>query len=136
MPANDDEWSLSCFFFRFFSFYYFALQCRVVSCRVWKIVWYYYQLLLLLVKQQLQHHSISHQSNRFLNKSQENHKNRASLWTLISDHSDPYKFLFYCPATHVTSQVLQPESVNKQYRGRHTFISLYSLSLLPTHYCH
>ena len=36
------------------------------------------------------------------------------LWTLISDHSNPYKFLFYCPPTHVMSQVLQPESVNKQ----------------------
>ena len=28
-------------------------------------------------------------------------------------------------ATHVTSQVLQPKSVKKWYRGRHTFISLY-----------
>ena len=48
------------------------------------------------------------------------------LWTLISDHSDTYKFWFYCPATHVTSQVLQPASVNKRYRGRHPFISLFS----------
>ena len=47
------------------------------------------------------------------------------LYTLISDHSDPYKFCFYCPATHVTSRVLQPKSVNKCYRGRHTFISLH-----------
>ena len=39
------------------------------------------------------------------------------LWTLISYHSDPYKFCFYCPATRVTSQVLQPKSVNKWYRG-------------------
>ena len=46
-------------------------------------------------------------------------------WTLISDPSDPYKFCFYCLATHVTSQVLQPKSVHKRYRGRHTFISLY-----------
>ena len=46
------------------------------------------------------------------------------LLTLISDHRDPYKFWFYCPAQHVTSQVLQTESVNKRYRGRHTFISL------------
>jgi len=45
------------------------------------------------------------------------------LLTLISDHSDPYKFWFYCPATHVTSQVLQTESINKRYRGHHTFIS-------------
>ena len=37
------------------------------------------------------------------------------------------QFWFYCPATlHVTSQVLQPESVNKWYRGRHTFISHYT----------
>ena len=28
-------------------------------------------------------------------------------------------------ATHVTSQVLQPKSVNKWYRGRHTFISVH-----------
>ena len=49
---------------------------------------------------------------------------------LISDHSDPYKFCFYCSATlHVTSQVLQPKSVNKRYRGHHTFISLYSQKL-------
>ena len=51
------------------------------------------------------------------------------IWTLISDPSDPYKFCFYCPATHVTSQVLQPKSVHKRYRGRHTFISLYCQSL-------
>ena len=50
---------------------------------------------------------------------------RTPLLTLISDPSDPYKFCFYCPATHVTSQVLQPKSVHKHYRGRHTFISLY-----------
>ena len=32
------------------------------------------------------------------------------VWTLISDHSAPYMFCFYCPATlHATSQVLQPK---------------------------
>ena len=36
------------------------------------------------------------------------------LWIQISD---PYKFCFYCSATHVTSQVLQPKSVNKRYEG-------------------
>ena len=46
-------------------------------------------------------------------------------WTLIIDLSDPYKFCFYCSATHVTSQVLQPKSVNKWYRGRHTVISVH-----------
>ena len=39
------------------------------------------------------------------------------LCTLISDRRDPYQFSFYCSATHVTSQVLQPRSVNKRYRG-------------------
>ena len=47
-------------------------------------------------------------------------------------HSDPDKFCFYCPATHVMSQVLQPKSVNKWYRGRHTFISLYRIIILTT----
>ena len=42
-----------------------------------------------------------------------------------SDQSDPYKFCFYCSETHVTSQVLQPKSVNKWYRGRHTVISVH-----------
>ena len=32
--------------------------------------------------------------------------------------------LYYCSATQMTSQVLQPKLVNKRYRGRHTFISL------------
>ena len=40
-----------------------------------------------------------------------------AIWTLISDLSDHYKFCFYCSATHVTSQVLQPKSVNKLNRG-------------------
>ena len=44
-------------------------------------------------------------------------------WTLISDHSNHLPNFFYCTATYVTSQVLQPKSVNKLYRGRHTFIS-------------
>ena len=38
----------------------------------------------------------------------------------------PIPFVFYCSATHVTSQVLQPEAVNKRYRGRHTFSSVHS----------
>ena len=41
-----------------------------------------------------------------------------SIRTLISECSDPYS-----SATHVTSQVLQPKSVNK-VRGRHTLISV------------
>ena len=45
-----------------------------------------------------------------------------SQWTLISD---PYKFCFYCSATHVKSQVLQPKLVNKCYRGRHMVISVH-----------
>ena len=48
------------------------------------------------------------------------------LLTLISNLSNPYKFCFYCSATHVMSQVLQPKLVNKGYRGRHTFISVHS----------
>ena len=36
------------------------------------------------------------------------------LWTLICDCSNPYKFCFYCSATHVTSQVLHPKSVPTQ----------------------
>ena len=42
-----------------------------------------------------------------------------------TDRSNPYKFCFYCSATHVTSQVLQPKLVNKRYRGRHTVISVH-----------
>ena len=41
----------------------------------------------------------------------------STVQTLISVLSDPYKFCFYCSATHVMSQVLQPKSVNKRYRG-------------------
>ena len=37
----------------------------------------------------------------------------------------PISFVFYCSATHVTSQVLQPKTVNKRYRGQHTFISVH-----------
>ena len=37
------------------------------------------------------------------------------------------QYCFYCFATHVTSQVLQHKSVNKQYRGRHMVISVHSL---------
>ena len=51
-------------------------------------------------------------------------------WTLISNPSDPYKFCFYCPATHVTSQVLQPKSEHRRYRGRHMFITLYCVFIL------
>ena len=32
-----------------------------------------------------------------------------------------YHLFFYCSATHVTSQVLQPKTVNKRYKGQHTF---------------
>ena len=46
-----------------------------------------------------------------------------SQWTLKSNCSDPYKFCFYCSATHVMSQVMQAKSVKKCYRVRHTFIS-------------
>ena len=49
------------------------------------------------------------------------------LGTLISDRRDPYQFSFYCSATHVTSQVLQPRSVNKRYRG-HVYQCPLSLS--------
>ena len=52
------------------------------------------------------------------------------VWTLISDRRDPYKFCFYCSATHMTSQVLQPKTVNKWYRGRHTVISVHSPKLI------
>ena len=45
--------------------------------------------------------------------------------TLIRDHSDPYS-CFYCSTTPVISQVLQPKSLNKWYRGRHSFISLHT----------
>ena len=55
---------------------------------------------------------------------------RIFLWTLISDRRDPYKFCFYCSATHMTSQVLQPKTVNKWYRGRHTVISVHSPKLI------
>ena len=37
----------------------------------------------------------------------------------------PISFVFYRSATHVTSQVLQPKTVNKRYRGQHTFISVH-----------
>ena len=37
----------------------------------------------------------------------------------------PYKFCLYCSTTHVTSQVLQPKSVNKRYRD----ITLVSVSI-------
>ena len=56
-----------------------------------------------------------------------------ALLTLINDHSNTYRFWFYCPATHVTSQVLQPKSVNKQHRWpRHTFISLYCIDIVAS----
>ena len=56
-----------------------------------------------------------------------------ALWTLISDRSDPYKFCFYCYATtYMTSQVLQPKSVNKWYRGHHTFFSVHYRNVLAT----
>ena len=45
---------------------------------------------------------------------------------LITDHSDPYICCFYCSVTYVTLHVLQPKSVNKQYRSCHLFISLYN----------
>ena len=41
----------------------------------------------------------------------------------------PISFVFYCSATHVTSQALQPKTVNKRYRGQHTFISVPVTSL-------
>ena len=50
----------------------------------------------------------------------------ANLQRLISDHCAIYNFCFYCSATHMTPQVLQPKLLNKRYRGCHTFISLYS----------
>ena len=37
----------------------------------------------------------------------------------------PIPFVFYCSATHVTSQVLQPKTVNKRYRGSYTFSSVH-----------
>ena len=37
----------------------------------------------------------------------------------------PISFVFYCSATHVTSQVLQPKTLNKRYRGQHTLISVH-----------
>ena len=37
----------------------------------------------------------------------------------------PISFAFYCSATHVMSQVLQPKTVNKRYRGRRTFSSVF-----------
>ena len=46
--------------------------------------------------------------------------------TLISACRDPYKFCLYCPATHVTSQVLQAKTVNKWYRGSHAVISVHN----------
>ena len=44
---------------------------------------------------------------------------------LISAYRDPFKLCFYCPATHVTLQVLQAKTVNKWYRGSHTVISVH-----------
>ena len=38
-------------------------------------------------------------------------------------------YLFSLQKSVVTSQVLQPKSVNKRYRGRHTFINLYKGSI-------
>ena len=46
--------------------------------------------------------------------------------TLISACHDPYKFCFYCSATHVTLQVLQAKPVNKWYRGSHAVFSVYN----------
>ena len=40
---------------------------------------------------------------------------------------DLYNCCFYCSATRATTQVLQPKSVNKRYRGRHMFISVHIL---------
>ena len=37
----------------------------------------------------------------------------------------PLSFAFYCSATHVMSQGLQPKTVNKRYRGRRTFSSVF-----------
>ena len=42
----------------------------------------------------------------------------------------PIPFVFYCSATHVTSQVLHPKTFNKRYRGQHTFISVHWLCLV------
>ena len=42
---------------------------------------------------------------------------------------DPYKYCFYCSATHVTSQGLKSKSVNKWYRGPHTFNSVHLAKL-------
>ena len=35
--------------------------------------------------------------------------------------ASPYTICFYCSATHVTLQVLQPKTVNKRYRGQQMF---------------
>ena len=43
-------------------------------------------------------------------------------WLVIS--ATPISF-FYCSATRVMSQLLQPTSVNKWYRGHHTFSSVH-----------
>ena len=43
---------------------------------------------------------------------------------------DLYNCCFYCSATRATTQVLQPKSVNKRYRGRHMLISLYNSRML------
>ena len=40
-----------------------------------------------------------------------------TLWTLKSDCNNPNYYCFYYSATHVTSQILQPKSVIKQYWG-------------------
>ena len=73
------------------------------------------------------HHETRHtciyriSNNRQLSQAYDNYYSVRQS-TLISDRSDPYKFCFYCSVTH--SQVLQPKSVNKWYRGRHTVISV------------
>ena len=51
-------------------------------------------------------------------------KHNQLVLTLISTCRNPYKFCFYCPATHVMSQVLQAKTVNKWYRGSHAVIRL------------
>ena len=50
-------------------------------------------------------------------------------WTIKNRPMDPYKYCFYCSATHVTSQGLKSKSVNKWYRGPHTFNSVHLAQL-------
>ena len=52
------------------------------------------------------------------------------MLTLISDHNDPYKFCFYCPATHVMYEVLLPKSVNKWYIGDDQIYNVVVTSLI------